>query len=359
MALTEIVPGQAAAGSGTMKGLMIKDIGDNQAVAGRFLVREVSRGETKNGKPFLSLTVMDATGEIGGRVWEDADLYLESCPTGATIELKGQAQSYRGVLQLRVDHLERVEVPADEMALMIPATSGDIKAMAAELLQLAKSITDDHLRELVLAFFNDREVLKLFKKAPAAKHMHHACLGGLLEHTLGVTRLAEAVAGLYPAVDRSLLLAGALLHDIGKLIEFNYDVFPFDYSDRGRLVGHMVLGIEMIQEKTAGPRNFPEETATRLKHLILSHHGRHEFGSPTLPMMLEAFILNFIDDLDAKTDYITGLGKKLDGKGYRWSDYQRNLERFLYVRGAGDLTAYGADGDEDSVIDPRQQNLFR
>lgn len=341
-----------------MKGLMIKDILDNQTVEALFLVREVNRGETKNGKPFLALTLMDASGEIACRVWENADHYLDSCQPGATIKVKAQAQSYRGVLQLRIDHLENCEVPAEEMGQLIPATSGNISAMATELVKLAKSIDNDHLRELVLAFFNDRKTFTLFKKAPAAKFMHHACLGGLLEHTLGVSRAAEAVSNLYPAIDRSLLMTGAMLHDIGKLIEFNYDAFPYDYSDRGRLVGHMVLGIEMIQEKITKIPGFPEETATHLKHLILAHHGRHEFGSPSLPMMLEAFVLNFIDDLDAKTDYITGLAKKIDGEEYQWTEYQRNLERFLYVRGSSDNQPNPAEEDDNNEIDLRQGSLF-
>lgn len=337
---------------------MIKDIIDNQAVEDVFLVKDVRRNETRNGKPFLALNVIDSSGEISGRVWEGADRYLEECQPGTTILLKGQAQSYKGVLQLRVDHLEKHEVSPDELARFIPTTKGDIKSMTAEMVSLAKSITDSHLRDLTLSFLQDSKTSDLFKKAPAAKQMHHACLGGLLEHTLGVTRLADAVGALYPAVDRSLLMAGAILHDLGKLVEFSYDSFPYDYSDRGRLVGHMVLGIEMIQEKIAGQADFPEETGNRLKHLILAHHGRHEFGSPVLPMMLEAFILHFIDDLDAKVDYITGLASKAKDPGYQWSEYQRNLERFLYVRGAG---TSGAEPEEDPAeeIDPRQTSLWR
>jgi 3'-5' exoribonuclease len=344
----------------SLEGLMIKDIRDNQPVEGIFLVREVNRGETKNGKPFLALTVMDASGEIAGRVWENADRYLESCRPGATVKIKAQAQSYRNVLQLKIDHLEECEVPAEEMSSLVPASAGDIPSMAEELAGLAEGIANDHLRELTLAFINDRRLFTLFKKAPAAKYMHHACLGGLLEHTLGVARAAAAVSELYPAVDRSLLMAGAILHDIGKLIEFNYEVLPYDYSDRGRLVGHMVLGIEMIQEKISQIDNFPEESATHLKHLILAHHGRHEFGSPSLPMMLEAFVLNFLDDLDAKMDYLTGLARKMDTGGYQWSEYQRNLERFLYLRRPENESARppsaGNDADE---IDPRQRSLFR
>ena len=338
--------------------LRVKEIADNQPVTGVFLVKEMNRGETKAGKPYLALTIMDSSGEIGCRVWEDADRHQEICQPGATIKVKAQAQSYRGVLQLRIDSLEKVELSTEDMGTLIPVTEGDINSMAGENVQLARSIQDEHLKALVLAFFDDRKLFTLFKKAPAAKQMHHACLGGLLEHTLGVARIADNLADLYRAIDRSLLLAGAMLHDIGKLVEFNYESIPYDYSDQGRLVGHMVLGIEMLQEKISRLDDFPEETATRLKHLILAHHGRHEFGSPTLPMMMEAFILHFIDDLDAKINYMSGLSGKIEGKGYQWTDYQRNLERFLYVRASSG--GCPPEGDEDDeTFDRRQQNLWK
>lgn len=341
-----------------MKGCLIKDIKDNQAVEGLFMVREASRGETKSGSPFLSLTLMDASGELSGRVWDNADRYLPQCKPGAIINLRGQSQAYKGVMQLRVDYLEKGEVTAEEMALFIPSAPGDLKEMLAELTRLAKSIANPPLRDLTLAFLTDRRLSGLFKKAPAAKYMHHAYLGGLLEHTLGVTKLAEAVAALYPAIDRSLLLAGAIMHDLGKLIEFDYESYPYDYSDRGRLVGHTVLGVELLRKLADGINAFPEETLTRLQHLVLSHHGEHAFGAPALPMMLEAFTLHFLDNLDAKANYITGLGRRQEEPGYHWSEFQRNLERFLYVRNP-DIDRpeeYDANGKE---IDRRQGILWK
>ena len=186
---------------------------------------------------------------------------------------------------------------------------------------------------LLLKFFNNDEFFTIFKKAPAAKAMHHAYLGGLLEHTLGVARLADQVSKLYSDLDRSLLLAGAMLHDIGKVKEFSFDSHTFDYSNTGRLMGHMVIGVEMIQERINKIKDFPTELGVRIKHLILSHHGRYEFGSPTLPMLMEGFVLNFIDDMDAKLNTIAGVTKKATTEGYQWSDYQRSLERFLFVKG--------------------------
>ncbi|MBU0673255.1 MAG: 3'-5' exoribonuclease YhaM family protein [Proteobacteria bacterium] len=339
-----------------MKGDFVSDIKDNQPVNGLFLVKSATLSETRNGKPFLSLVVMDNSGEITSRVWDNAEAIQPLCRPGAVIRLNALAQSYKGALQLKINTLEGGEPPDGDMSHFLPATSGDIPEMAAALQKLGKSIPDQAYRELVGSFFADRRIFAMIKEAPAAKGMHHAYYGGLLEHTLGVARLADAVAGLYPTIDRSLLLAGAILHDIGKLSEFDFADYPIDYSEKGRLVGHMVLGVEMIQEQAQRIPALSEEKITRLKHLILSHHGRHEFGAPTLPMMLEAFVLHFLDDLDAKVNYITGLAGRLAEDEYQWTDYQRNLERFLLVRGApGDRESAEPENPE---IDPRQRSLW-
>ncbi|MDA3785784.1 MAG: HD domain-containing protein, partial [Deltaproteobacteria bacterium] len=234
----------------------------------------------------------------------------------------------------------------------------NIDEMAAEFLALATGVSDPFIQKLLLSFFEDEDFFALFKKAPAAKMMHHAYLGGLLEHTLGVARLAEAVSRLYPSLDRSLLMAGAMLHDIGKTKEFSFDSLRFDYSDSGRLVGHMVLGVEMVQERLNTIKGFPAELAMRVKHLILSHHGRHDFGSPTLPMLLEGFVLNFIDDLDAKVNTIDKVSAQAKEEGYQWSDYQRSLERFLFVKGRAAQSNEVPEPEEEAVLPalpPRQQ----
>lgn len=341
------------------KTIQIKEITDGQTVHDLFLVREMSRGETKAGKPYLSLILMDASGEISGRVWENAERLMDECPAGAVVSVSAQAQAYKGILQLRIDNLSRVAESEVDMALFVPSTQGNVSHMAKELVKLATSVENPFLKELLLGLFGERKLMQSFKKAPAAKMMHHACMGGLLEHTLGVARLADSVSSLYPSLDRSLLLAGALLHDLGKLKEFSFDSFPFEYSDRGRLVGHMVLGIEMIQEKINGISGFPEELGDRLKHLILSHHGRHEFGSPSLPMMQEAFALNFLDDLDAKINYLDRLAGQVKGEGYQWTEFQRNLERFLFVKGhRADDGSAPLGQEQDNGVDPRQRTLF-
>ncbi len=340
------------------KTIQIKEITDGQTIHDLFLVREMNRGETKAGKPYLSLVLMDATGEMSGRVWENAERLMGECPAGAVVSITGQAQAYKGILQLRIDGLTRIAESAIDLTLFVPSTRGNVTLMAKELIRLAGSVENPFLKELLLALFGERQLMQLFKKAPAAKMMHHACVGGLLEHTLAVARLAESICALYPSLDRSLLMTGALLHDLGKLKEFNFDSFPFEYSDRGRLVGHMVLGIEMMQEAIKGISGFPEELADRLKHLILSHHGRYEFGSPSLPMMQEAFALNFLDDLDAKINYLDRLAGQVKRDGYQWTEFQRNLERFLFVRGHASNEIETAGAEEPGTADQRQPKLF-
>lgn len=355
------------------KNIYIKDIQDGQNVEDAFLVREMRKAETKAGKPYLMLTLMDRTGDIPARIWDNADQFEKICRQGKIVRVSGQAQSYKNILQLKINDVNELDEEAVNISLFVPATSMDIEQMAAELIDFVKSVANKHLQELLLRFFESKPFFEAFKKAPAAKLMHHAYIGGLLEHSLGITRLADMVCNLYPVIDRSLLIAGAILHDIGKVAEFSFDAYPFDYSDRGRLVGHMVLGIEMVQNRINTLDDFPEETATQLNHLILSHHGRHEFGSPVLPMTREAFVLNFLDELDSKINYFNRLGENAEGEEYQWSEYQKNLERFLFIKGQTgpsmtaetmpvqpkNSSAGTSEGKEQPDVDPRQTNLWK
>ena len=348
------------------KSCFIKNIKDSQALEDLFLIKEMTRAETRAGKPYIKLVVMDSTGEISGNIWEEADRYNEEFKPGQVIRLNGQAQAYRGILQLKINRIQAVAESEVDRSLFLPTAPVAPDAMTEELLRLIMGIKDKRLKKLVLAFFTDLKFVELFKNAPAAKQMHHAYHGGLLEHTLAVANLANLVAGLYPVVDHSLLMAGAILHDLGKIKEYSFNSYPFDYTDDGRLMGHAVMAVEMIQEKIATIQQFPGQRATSLKHLILSHHGRHEFGAPVVPMMLEAFILHFVDDLDAKINTITKISEKAGVPGYQWTEYQRALERFLYVAGPDNQTEAaepeihtdGTTKARQSQDDVRQRLLF-
>lgn len=334
------------------KDLFVSDIQDAQDVNSLFLVKTMRLAETKVGKPFLALELMDRTGDLVGRVWDDAERLALLCPAGSVVRVNGQAQVYKGALQLKVTAIENVSADGVDWSLYLPATSCDIEAMADEIIVLVKGLPDKEIQRLLMTVVKDDALWKAFKTAPAAKSMHHAYIGGLLEHTLGICRLVNQVCILYPTIDRSLLMAGAILHDLGKVREFSFAVPPFDYSDQGRLLGHMVISLEIIQEKIATLSDFSERTAMMIKHLVISHHGRYEFGSPALPMIREAFVLNFIDDLDAKMNYLDRLSRQAVPEKYQWTEYQRNMERFLFVTGHEAQTSDDVAGSDEGQRQP-------
>jgi 3'-5' exoribonuclease len=346
------------------KTLFANQVKEGQTVDDIFLVKEMSRAETRSGKPYLMLTLMDRSGEIAGRLWENAETFLHACAPGNLVKIIGQAQAYKGALQVKIDNVLELDKNEADIGLFLLGSRRGIDEMAREILSLAKSIHNPFCRKLVLSFFRDNSFWVEFQQAPAAKSMHHAYLGGLLEHTLAVAKLVNMLAGLYPTLDRDLLMTGALLHDIGKTRELAYSAFPFDYTDRGRLVGHLVIGVGMIQDTINTIPEFPEDLATRLLHLILSHHGRYEFGSPSLPMISEAFVLNFLDDLDAKLNFLGRLEEQATEPGYQWTDFQRTLERFLYVNGRPHSERENIDvhdqqkAEDSSQLNSRQPHLF-
>ena len=332
--------------------LWVDTIQEEDRVSGCYLVKEKRAAKTRNGSPFLSLTLADRTGEIAAKVWERAEALSALFHEGDLIQIEGQAGSYRDQLQLTVSGLERFKDPPDP-EIFLEVSPKDPSEMTRSLREILRGIRDAHLKRLVDAFLGDREFMALFKKAPAAKTFHHSYLGGLLEHTLSVCRLADQVAHHYPQLNRDLLLASAFLHDIGKIRELKYDLF-IDYTDEGRLVGHVVLGAAMVDEKLKAFREFPQELAVRLKHLILSHHGQYDFGSPKAPKFLEAFALHLIDDLDAK---INGLGRFMEKDRHEgtWTDFNRMFGRYFLK---GEMESAPTPLRERQPTDTTQGTLF-
>lgn len=315
------------------KTVFVESLREGVHVDDFFLVKSAKLGETRAGKPYLVLTVMDRTGEVSGPIWDDALRYKEICSTGAVVNLKGSVQLYREKLQLKIDTLALVGKDEVDLGDFLPASPRCREEMAEELQQLVRTVKDPYLKKLLSFFFNKSGWWPDFQQAPAAKGIHHAYIGGLMEHSLSVGKAADALATHYEGVNRSLLLTGALLHDIGKLEELQMECGIVDYTVQGRLKGHLVIGSEMVGKVAEKIKNFPEELANQVQHLILSHHGRQEFGSPTVPMTVEAFILSFLDDLDAKMNIIEGLRRKMEDEELSWTEYQRSLERYLYLGG--------------------------
>ena len=311
--------------------VFISELQEGQQVRDIFLVARKNLAETKAGKPYLALSLMDRTGEIEARVWDNAAAFDSHGQVGNYVLVQGTAKSFRDQLQLGVVFLEQVNSQTISLADFMPASKRPVAEMKAELASVIASVADSGLQQLLANIFSG-DILEQFCSAPAAKKMHHAYIGGLLEHTLSVTGLAEKMADHYPGLDRDVLITGALLHDLAKIREFSFDALPFDYTDQGRLMGHLVIGVDMVRQAAAVINELSQQQLDQVCHLILSHHGRHEFGAPVLPMTQEAILLHHLDDMDAKMNYTDQLREKITEPGHHWSDYQRPLERFLYLQ---------------------------
>ncbi len=337
------------------KNIFVEQLKEGDRFEDLFLVKNVKLGETRAGKPYLVLTVMDKSGEVSGPVWDNVAALQKICVAGLVVKISGMVQSYRESLQLRVDGV--VTVPQEEIDLgnFYPASPRNILEMADEIQGIVLSVTNPFLRKLLNHFFKKSDRWSQFQDAPAAKGIHHAYIGGLLEHSLSVAKVADFLAKHYEGIDRSLLIAGALLHDIGKLEELKMENGLVEYTVRGRLKGHLVIGSEMVAQVAGSIPDFPEELLEQLQHLILSHHGRQEFGSPAVPMTVEAFMLSFLDDLDAKMNITEQLRRKMDKQEMTWTDYQRSLERYLYL---GGFQAKEMEGESTSPNSSRQPSLF-
>ena len=309
--------------------MFVSDIKDRSQVDSVFLVREKITAMAKNGKPYLTIKLMDKTGEVEGKVWDNVDQLSAAFAKDDFVAVRSKATVYLGKMQLVIGDLRRVRDEEIDLSDFLPEAGRDTREMIGELTALLDTLDDGHLKRLLAAFFNDPELMALYSTAPAAKGMHHVYLGGLLEHSLAVAKLVDSIAPLYEGVNRDLLIAGALLHDVGKVREMSYRR-SFDYTDEGKLLGHITIGVEIVQEKIAAIGGVPPELAMLLKHMLLSHHGQYEFGSPKRPKTVEATILNYLDDLDSKINGIRShIGKEVDGNS-RWTSYHRLYDRYFY-----------------------------
>lgn len=306
----------------------IVDIKDRDRVSGTFLVQQKQIPLNKNAKPYIAMVLMDRTGTIEARVWDNVERFAPLFDSGDFIEASGTAVAYQGRVQLKVEKIMRLEPKSVDAEEFLPRSPRDRGEMLERMRSLMETIQDPKIRGLVLACLDDDNFRESFAKAPAAKTIHHAYLGGLLEHTLAVCELADRVGKLYPHVDRDLLLAGAFFHDMGKVRELGSER-SFEYTDEGRLLGHIVMGAQMFTDLAEAQPGLPEETALKLTHMILSHHGSYEFGSPKRPKFTEALILNYLDELDSKVQTFKEIADH--DPGGKWSAYQRLFDRYIYL----------------------------
>ena len=311
------------------KTLMISDLGLGTDVADLFILASAQQGQARNG-PFWRLEFRDASGGIGGKIWSPQSQAYPELTAGVPMWVKGRVTSYRDKLELAVEAmrpLDEAETAALDLSLFMPASPFSPAAMLEDLLALCRrELTHKPWRKLLVSLLSDEDIASRLRLAPAAKAMHHAYAGGLLEHTLSVARLCLRLADHYPQLDRQVLLAGAVCHDLGKIWELSSGL-TVDYTQAGRLVGHIFLALERLAPfiKKSG---LEPDLAEHLQHLILSHHGTHEFGSPRLPATAEALVLHYADNIDAKLQQVSAALAGVEENN--WSAYNPPLERFLF-----------------------------
>lgn len=314
------------------KGIYVKDILPDMKVKGVFAIMEPSCSLTKTNETYWKLLLSDSSGTVEARIWAPASSKISSLEAGILALIEGSSSIFREVLQVNINKfypLSPEEEDNIDLASFIPASPHDREEMFASLINACREeFTYEPWRLLVDAVLNNQEIQKSFKQSRAAKYMHHAYIGGLLEHTLSVFRLCQAICGLYPQLDRQTLLAGALFHDLGKIRELSKGIVN-EYTDQGSLNGHITLGLEIIQP-FLNASELGEDLKNHLKHLILSHHGEHEFGAPCLPQTPEAFILHYADNMDAKINQLYKLYDEHKMGPAQWSPWQNSLGRRIY-----------------------------
>ena len=312
-----------------MKNIYVKDIKAGDKIADTFLVIDKNVAFSQKGAPYLNLRLRDKTGAIEGRVWDRALELDRFFKKGDVVYIQSRAASYKNLIQLSIVDIRKADGAGIDFKEYAPASKFDIEEMSDSIGKVIAKIQNPHLKKLLDAFFQDEEIVEGFKRAPAAKGFHHVYAGGLLEHTLSVVRILEHVAEHYGCANQDLLITGGILHDIGKIRELSLGPLT-EYTDTGRLIGHIVLGVELLDAKIAALDGFPEQLAIELRHIILSHHGILEYGSPKRPKTIEALMIHYVDDMDAKVNAFQGFIENANGNESDWTPFHRLFERFIY-----------------------------
>ena len=316
----------------------VTELGPQATVEQVFLATQKQLRPNRNGQLYLQVELADKSGSITGRMWNASDEDFESFDEGDYVRVEGTTQLFSGTLQLIIAAIGRVDPRTVNESDFLVLSSADIERLTAEMAALLGTIRSQPLHSLAHEVLADAELMRAYKRSPAGIKHHHAYAGGLLDHVVNLLRLADRVAPLYPALDRDLLLVGVLFHDIGKVVELESER-GFSYTDAGQLLGHVLLGLEIVEEKVAAVQArtgvpFDHELAIRVKHMVASHHGQYEFGAPKLPMTLEAMALHHLDHLDAKMAGVVQLLQNEASMDGGWTQYQQSQGR-KFFRGRG------------------------
>ena len=308
----------------------INELREGEKISGIYLCKHKQAAVTKNGKPYENLILQDKTGTIDGKIWEPNSLGIDEFDPLDYIDVVGDVTSFQGSLQVSIKRARKAGEGEYDPGNYLPVSDKNIDTMYQELLGCAAQVKNPYLHRLLMSFFEeDEEFVRAFKGNSAAKTVHHGFIGGLLEHTSSVTKLCQYYCKTYPILNQDLLLTSAMLHDIGKTKELS----PFpknDYTDDGQLLGHIMIGAEMVHDKAREIPGFPEKLESEVKHCILAHHGELEYGSPKKPALAEAVALNLADNTDAKMETLTeifnGAGEQKDWLGYN-RFFESNLRK--------------------------------
>ena len=303
----------------------IRELREGMRIAGIYLCKFRQSAVTKNGKPYENVILQDKTGTIDAKIWEPNSVGIEEFDSLDYIDIIGDVTSFAGALQVSVKRLRKAGEGEYDPADYLPSSRFNTQEMYQELLSWVDSVKNPYLSRLLKSYFaEDREFIRRFQMSSAAKSVHHGFIGGLLEHTLSVTRLCGYFAKAYPILNRDLLITAAILHDVGKTKELS--AFPAnDYTDDGQLLGHIMMGAEMVHDRAKAIPGFPEQMENELKHCILAHHGELEYGSPKKPALAEALALNLADNTDARMETLRELFENSDGIS-DWLGYSRIFE---------------------------------
>jgi len=301
---------------------------ENQIITSTFVVVSKQVKPKKSGDPYLALTLGDRCGHIEAKMWDNVEDALGAFEQEDFVKIKGLINKYNNRFQITIHKIRKLGDSEIDFGDYLPKTTKDIGELWQTLAGFVASFKDPHLKALVEAFMADPEIAEAYRTAPAAKSLHHAYIGGLLDHVVSLCRSCDLVARNYPSINRDLLLTGAFFHDIGKIHELAYNR-AFTYTTRGQLLGHMIIELEMLQAKVAQIPSFPDQLKTLVEHLIISHHGQYEFGSPKLPMFPEALMLHYLDDLDSKMESMRAHFEREIGSEAAWAGYNPSLSRPL------------------------------
>ena len=315
------------------KAVFIRDLKPHQAVEDTFLVRRQARRKGRDGSPYLDVELQDATGVVTAKLWDCGQAPLDFDADDLVL-VRATVEDYQGRLQLRLENIRRTLGADTDLRDYLPASTRNGDEMYAALRARVDLMQPGPLRQLVESVLDDPAIASAYKLAPAATVYHHAYLGGLLEHVLSLSELADRVADHYPSLDRDLVVAGIVLHDLGKIWELGY-ARGFRYSTRGQLLGHIAIGLETVWEKMHAIPDFPAGLKDRIAHIILSHHGKLEFGSPKEPMFPEALVVHYLDDLDSKLEVMRAQYATDQEREGDWTGRNRALGRELLKKGVG------------------------